>query len=87
MSETGRIRRVWIAAEGRELKMMEGRHGVAARVRNVAIARFNERAVGCRSGETLAEERKEATETEQRRWRLGAAAKLAAEKKSRLRVP
>ena len=43
MSDAGRIRRVGNAGEARELQMMERRHSVATRARDVALARCGER--------------------------------------------
>ena len=84
MPEAESIRSVGNAAEGRQLQRMEQNHSVAARVRDVALVRCDD-VEAHRSAENQAEERKEATETEQNRC-LEAAAKLAAEKKSRMRV-
>ena len=55
MSEAGRIGRVGNAAEARELQMLDRRHSVAARARDVALFRCDEEVEARRQAENLAE--------------------------------
>ena len=66
MSQTERNKRDENAAGCRELQAMERRHNNVACARDVALSRCEERVGARRSAETLAEERREQTENEQR---------------------